>query len=200
MHSHSSRGDCLATAASRRRSSQLCSCSSASASAAVPGTAAPASAPPRAIFAYGTLRSDFSEGGDRWGVIAALAAGGYPLDDALPGTATVSGFAVYQDDGCSHPFAVRRPGAARLVGTLLSWRSDTAFAQALRRCDEIEGFDAASPSGGLYLRDVVQAVKADSAGTRVAAYIYHQRRAEPSLQRCKYFAEGDWLAMPYTDM
>jgi gamma-glutamylcyclotransferase (GGCT)/AIG2-like uncharacterized protein YtfP len=160
------------------------------AAAAPPSVPAPAAC---AIFAYGTLRSDFlPEGGDRWGVCAALAAAGHPLDVSRAGRAAVSGFDLYQEGGRTYPFAVRRPGAGRLVGTLLAWVDAGAFAQALRKCDEIEGFDAAHPTSGLYLRDVVHATPLGG-GRAVAAYVYHQQRTSDSLRGATRYANGDWL-------
>ena len=150
-----------------------------------------------AIFAYGTLRSDFSATGDKWGVCAALAELGYPVSPAAASRATVKGFTLHQRRELTYPFAVRAAAAgagATIVGTLLRWSDSGAFAEALRRCDSIEGFDPASPTGGLYRRDVVTATLSLDPSTSVRAYIYYQAVPREELERCRGFPAGDWLA------
>ncbi|GAB5371671.1 hypothetical protein AAMO2058_001599900 [Amorphochlora amoebiformis] len=145
--------------------------------------------PVRAIFAYGTLRADYSSKGDKWGVTH----GG----TCTWTHATVSGFELYQEPNLYYPFATRSDKKdIKLVGTLLQWPSDDKlFAEKLSKCNQIEGW---SPNlkHGLYKREVILATpiptplknlpkkKADETNNRpkfkppppkpVKAYIYYQ--------------------------
>ena len=127
---------------------------------------------------------------------AALAELGYPVSPAAASRATVKGFALHQRRELTYPFAVRAAAGAgaTIVGTLLRWSDSGAFAEALRRCDSIEGFDPASPTGGLYRRDVVTATLSLDPSTSVRAYIYYQAVPREELERCRGFPAGDWLA------
>ena len=140
----------------------------------------------RAIFTYGTLRSDFSKKGDRWGVLTALKAKGW---DCVSSYGTVENFALFQNKGLSYPFAIKSPGN-KIFGTLLTWPSggDEAFSEALSQCNIIEGYD---PDGnGLYLRTSVF-VQTEKLGN-VEAYIYYQNK-DFDTSEVYSFPEGDWL-------
>ena len=119
------------------------------------------------------------------------------MSPAAASRATVKGFTLHQRRELTYPFAVRAAAAgagATSVGTLLRWSDSAAFAEALRRCDSIEGFDPASPTGGLYRRDVVTATLSLDPPTSVRAYIYYQAVPREELERCRGFPAGDWLA------
>ena len=142
---------------------------------------------PRAIFTYGTLRADYSPTGDRWGVMEAISA------EHRVGCewrrASVQGWSLFQERGKDYPFACAATEGSVVWGTLLTWPSDDAFADALRRCDRIEGF---VPGGdGLYAREVVAAESPDGV---VKAYMYYQDCSSvEKMAHCLAFPEGDWL-------
>ncbi|CAJ1350770.1 unnamed protein product [Effrenium voratum] len=98
----------------------------------------------QAVFAYGTLRGDFSESGDRWGVISRTGAAWLP--------ASVSGFKLFQEETAFYPFALQTKLSEDC--TLLVWPCDNAR-DAIAACDRIEGFEPKSPEDGLYRRTVV---------------------------------------------
>ncbi|CAJ1350771.1 unnamed protein product [Effrenium voratum] len=101
----------------------------------------------QAVFAYGTLRGDFSESGDRWGVISRTGAAWLP--------ASVSGFKLFQEETAFYPFALQTKLSEDVMhGTLLVWPCDNAR-DAIAACDRIEGFEPKSPEDGLYRRTVV---------------------------------------------
>lgn len=107
------------------------------------------------VFAYGTLRADFSAHGDRWGV-----AKDYNITDAAGGNASeghsgywvkakLRGFRLYQKKEDSFPYAVRTGlDEDVLIGTLLI--SERESEGLLERTDAIEGY----PS--LYQRELVE--------------------------------------------
>ncbi|CAK8986984.1 unnamed protein product [Durusdinium trenchii] len=167
----------------------------------------------RAVFAYGTLRGDFSEKGDFWGVIAKTGAAWVP--------ASVPGFKLYQEDCATYPFALQTESSEDVLhGTLLMW-SQTLARRAIQRCDQIEGFDPESPHDGLYRRAMVDVpvsvdglmkmVKekdllkdilgkssdpskdGDSASVTVRAFVYHQPM-DGREKEVKHFPGGDWLS------
>lgn len=163
----------------------------------------------RAIFAYGTLRADFSKDGDRWGVCNI--GGGCKWAHG-----EVRGFSLYQDPDLFYPFAVfsrdQIKGASEVMhGTLLTWPEDEkAWQEALTQCDSIEGYQ---PDGdGLYKRSIVtvkvnsssyqshaqhgqeESGSGSSVASTVHAYIYHQDTHQKDLSLCTSFPTGDWLA------
>jgi len=137
-------------------------------------------APVRAIFAYGTLRGDFSPTGDKWGV----AQHGCHWQ-----VGSVPDFAIYQNPNLYYPFAVRSPGG-KIIGTLLEWNNEKTFAAKLRQCNSIEGYDPISQKG-LYNRLVVRVTT--SVG-EIPAYMFFQQADEQTLKSCLSFSTGDWLA------
>jgi gamma-glutamylcyclotransferase (GGCT)/AIG2-like uncharacterized protein YtfP len=142
---------------------------------------------PRAIFTYGTLRADYSPTGDRWGVMEAINAAHRVGCEWR--RASVQGWSLFQERGKDYPFACPATEGSVVWGTLLTWSSDDAFADALRRCDRIEGF---VPGGdGLYAREVVAAESPDGV---VKAYMYYQDYSSvEKMAHCLAFPEGDWL-------
>lgn len=137
----------------------------------------------QAVFAYGTLRGDFKEDGDNWGVINEF------HGRWRPGTAR--GFKLYQDLGLFYPFAVQTGGDNDvLVGSLLQFPDAEAARGAVVRCNSIEGFDPADPTSGLYSRALVEVAVADPPWL-VPALVYHQ--AMPEEGDHKHFATGDWF-------
>eukprot|EP00403_Amphidinium_massartii_P032370 CAMPEP_0178448314 /NCGR_PEP_ID=MMETSP0689_2-20121128/41915_1 /TAXON_ID=160604 /ORGANISM="Amphidinium massartii, Strain CS-259" /LENGTH=168 /DNA_ID=CAMNT_0020073485 /DNA_START=47 /DNA_END=553 /DNA_ORIENTATION=+ len=137
------------------------------------------------VFAYGTLRGDFSSTGDRWGVLADTG-----------GTwkkASVRGFKIYQRSDLFYPFAVHSSSNEDVVlGTLLEWPTDEESYAAIARCNRIEGFDPERPDDGMYQRSVVD-ICLEGGETR-KAYIYHQELpAETSGKKIDSFPHGDWL-------
>lgn len=134
-----------------------------------------------AVFAYGTLRGDFSATGDKWGVLRSTG-GSWQA-------ASVSGYSLYQDMRNLYPFAVKTGhDDALLFGTLLQWNSDTSQ-KAIEQCDRIEGFDPGSPEEGLYRRAVVN-VEVVSQGDkkRVPAFIYHLFLSDLAAKRWRPWA------------
>eukprot|EP00929_Paragymnodinium_shiwhaense_P003428 TRINITY_DN103937_c0_g1_i1.p1 TRINITY_DN103937_c0_g1~~TRINITY_DN103937_c0_g1_i1.p1 ORF type:complete len:341 (+),score=61.13 TRINITY_DN103937_c0_g1_i1:96-1118(+) len=137
----------------------------------------------RAVFAYGTLRGDCEEDGDRWGVIKET--------DASWQRATVRGYRLYQEKHLPYPFAVHTGREEDvLVGTLLQWPSTKRAEDGLRRCNRIEGFNPARPTAGWYLRAEVEAELPDDCGT-FPAFIYHKRlQANADVL---FFPSGNWF-------
>jgi len=137
-------------------------------------------APVRAIFAYGTLRGDFSPTGDKWGV----AQHGCHWQKG-----TVPDFAIYQNPNLYYPFAVKSPGGT-ITGTLLEWDDQKIFAAKLRQCNSIEGYDPVTQKG-LYKRIVVLVTTPKG---QSLAYMYFQEADTKTLKECISVASGDWLA------
>merc|ERR1719277_1547595 len=147
-----------------------------------------------AVFAYGTLRGDYAEDGDRWGV---LRKSGGSWRRGL-----VRGFKLYQQRDLHYPFAVATgdPNDV-LVGTLLEWPSEAAARRAIDTCNRIESFDEEQPEQGLYQRAVasvelfiVELAEGEDAPEPLAAFVYHQpypngQDADAILS----FPCGDWL-------
>jgi len=135
----------------------------------------------RTVFAYGTLRGDFSPDGDRWGVLKRYG-GSWELGKAR-------GFRLYQREGMFYPFAVHtgKPDDV-LVGTVLQFPSDDVAKQAIESCNQIESFDPKQPKSGLYQRIAAQ-VQTD-AGQLAQAFVYHQPMNDGTV---KAFASGDWF-------
>lgn len=145
--------------------------------------------PSVAVFSYGTLRGDYSDAGDRWGVLRRT--GGSWRH------ARVRGFQLYQESGCFYPFAFRTGNDADVItGTLLTWPSEEVSLGAVQECDCIESYDPEYPEAGLYLRfeGEVEPVSSDGvvSGARVPALIYHQRMG--SREGVRHFPDGDWWA------
>lgn len=148
----------------------------------------------RAIFAYGTLRADFSAKGDKWGVVGPR---------CKWTRATVSGFQLYQEPNLYYPFAIETRNASHtIVGTLLRWPGDDkSFVDALLTCNRIEGWEPGKdPRDCLYTRRVVHArpvpnagVDSKSAVSLVDAYMYLQRPDPEKLKSCVHYPNGDWL-------
>lgn len=136
----------------------------------------------RAVFAYGTLRADYSKDGDAWGVCEI--GGG-----CKSAYGRVMGYSLHQEEGCFYPFATVADAASVVKGTILSWpSSDSSFQEALERCNQIEGY---SPEGGgLYQRSVVN-VQVQGGQGIISAYMYHQ--GQKDISSCKSFPDGDWL-------
>eukprot|EP01063_Lacrimia_lanifica_P029369 TRINITY_DN446_c0_g1_i12.p3 TRINITY_DN446_c0_g1~~TRINITY_DN446_c0_g1_i12.p3 ORF type:complete len:172 (+),score=40.19 TRINITY_DN446_c0_g1_i12:75-590(+) len=157
----------------------------------------------RHAFTYGTLRADYCESGDRWGVIQ-----DHPTVKWTHGR--LGGYACFQQKGLFYPFACRAaevpaafeapPGGLRVVGTLLTWEDDGEWREALERMDPIEGYTPGK-TGGLYERAVEVVQPTDAAGAPVGepvpAYVYHQFWAKGSgsgaPDAVEYIQDGDWL-------
>lgn len=135
--------------------------------------------PVRAIFAYGTLRADFTPKGDKWGVAQ---------DGCRWQKGKVADFAIYQNPNLYYPFAVRAKDSS-IVGTLLEWDNESTFARKLRQCNSIEGYDPIAKTG-LYQR-VVVTVSTPKGST--PAFMYHQEAEPATLQACVKVPSGDWL-------
>jgi gamma-glutamylcyclotransferase (GGCT)/AIG2-like uncharacterized protein YtfP len=143
---------------------------------------------PTAVFSYGTLRGDFSEDGDRWGLLR--------ISNGTWKRGKVKGYRLYQERDNLYPFAAETgKDDDVLQGTLLQW-SDLEIANAaIAHCDMIEGFDPEEPLDGLYMRNVV-AVEIDGETVCTPAYIYHQPNPDEvkvASNAVKYFPDGDWL-------
>jgi len=137
------------------------------------------------VFAYGTLRGDYSEDGDRWGVIESTGASW--------SRGTVKGFRLYQEKGCWYPFAAKTGQESDvIVGTLLEWQDKETNKQAEDLCNNIEGFNPNRPDDGLYRRCTVQ-VHAEGRQDPVQAYIYHQTLDAEKAANSKHVPTGDWL-------
>jgi gamma-glutamylcyclotransferase (GGCT)/AIG2-like uncharacterized protein YtfP len=137
-----------------------------------------------AIFAYGTLRADLTEDGDRWGV------------SQRPGCkwdrGTTTGFALHQQNGLFYPFVIKATPQSTVCGTILRWPGRKAvFNEALEECNNIESFNPESPDDGLYKRTVVDVELVS--GEKIPAYMYFQD-APADLASCVSFPNGDWLA------
>lgn len=148
-------------------------------------------ASPRAIFTYGTLRADLTATGDRWGVLTKIQQQ-YGCECAWR-NATIDRYSLYQNPALDYPLAV--PSAAedaQVVGTILRWPSEPAFAEALQRCNQIENYSH-SQRGGLYRRTTVTAVCSDD-GEVVEAYVYYQEKTDEELVGFKTFPDGNWVA------
>jgi len=145
---------------------------------------------PLAVFAYGTLRGDFSEQGDKWGLLQATGGTWRP--------ARVRGFQLYQESDLFYPFAVYTGSDDDvLIGTLLTWPTDEAGHRAVEECDRIECYSPGRPDDGLYLRAVVEVELLGESVTeapldRAVALIYHQTNR--GRKRVRRFLGGDWLS------
>ena len=142
----------------------------------------PRECPCHAIFTYGTLRADYCERGDRWGVKERFACDHRP--------AWVDGFALYQDKDKAYPFVIEDAGM-HVAGTLLLFDPDV-FEEALAACDRIEGYSATQPPGDcLYQRKLVTATTGSLSGkgAEVSCYIYHQTAVTDAAQP---IASNDW--------
>lgn len=103
-----------------------------------------------AVFAYGTLRGDFEDTGDHWGVIERTG--------AVWLRTSVTGFKLFQEDRAFYPFAVQSDEEQdRLHGTILIWPAGDVSRKAIETCDRIEGFDPEHPNDGLYCRALADA-------------------------------------------
>lgn len=158
-----------------------------------------------AIFAYGTLRADYSPSGDKWGIVN---------DGCCWTKATVKSFRIYQKEGNKFPFAAHTDCESDTIsGTLLWWDDKSVFVEKLRQCNSIEGFDILFPHKSIYSRVVVDASVCSSQpepftsesvpGARFThiippvktqkAYMYYQEAHAHDLQGCLEFPAGDWL-------
>eukprot|EP00435_Cladocopium_sp_Y103_P014185 s2146_g3.t1 len=164
----------------------------------------------QAVFAYGTLRGDYSEKGDAWGVITSTGAAWI--------RASVPGFRLYQEDVATYPFALHSENQEDILhGTLLIWSHKDAR-QAIDRCDSIEGFDPRAPDDGLYRRAMVEVSvgmeeflkaskdkpwleelligsaekKAETTSVTLRAFVYHQLM-DGRAKEVVYFPSGDWI-------
>ncbi|CAE7645715.1 unnamed protein product [Symbiodinium necroappetens] len=117
-----------------------------------------------AVFAYGTLRGDFEDTGDHWGIIERTGAAWLRT--------SVTGFKLFQEDRAFYPFAVQSDeeqdrlhgvagkitqmlkstsvAAKNLQRTILIWPAGDVSRKAIETCDRIEGFDPENPNDGLY--------------------------------------------------
>ncbi|CAE7457312.1 unnamed protein product [Symbiodinium pilosum] len=170
-----------------------------------------------AVFAYGTLRGDFADSGDHWGVIQRTGAAWL--------LTSVVGFKLLQEDRAFYPFAVQSDGEQdQLHGTILIWPVGDVSRKAIETCNNIEGFDPDHPEDGLYRRALVEVpvplkalkdkmkeqpwLKQELEGLDkealeqehilVRAYVYHQPLGDKA-DYSKAFPGGDWLASRKTD-
>ena len=173
--------------------------------------AAVAAAGTRAIFAYGTLRTDFYPGGgDAWGVMPSKWQRG--AGEAAPAVVygTVRGFRMMQDLRAGYPYALKTDCMADAIrGTLLAWPAPALlekggnvtgtdlFYDRLQVCNLIEAHDPHGLTPSLYERcevDVeVEKAASDGAGRTVRAYLYYMRPDPGRLQWSLVVPGGDWL-------
>jgi gamma-glutamylcyclotransferase (GGCT)/AIG2-like uncharacterized protein YtfP len=124
---------------------------------------------PSQCFVYGTLK----RGQSNYALIAPSVRG------ALP--ATIRG-RLY-DVG---PFPALAHGAETVQGELLLIAPE-ALADLLVVLDDLEGYDAADPTGSFYLREIVSATTAE--GREHAAYAYFYNRDSAEL---RHLPDGEW--------
>jgi len=135
------------------------------------------------IFAYGTLRGDFSPKGDSWGIIEDF--------DAQWRPAKVAGFRIYQRQGLFYPFAIQTQDPSDIiVGTLLTFPV-TRATEAVVHCNRIENFKPDTPGVGLFRRTLVEMPDPDGLMPSLA-FIYHQDKP-PSDVPLTEFPSGNWL-------
>ncbi|CAJ1357787.1 unnamed protein product [Effrenium voratum] len=139
------------------------------------------------VFAYGTLRGDFSLQGDKWGILALSGASWEP--------AFVQGYRLRQDPRLTYPFAVHTGVAADIiVGTVISWPSEQVARKDIANCNQVEGYRPSQPQAGLYRRSLVEAMPIKP-GPVMKALIYHQTVWPEDLLKAAWeFPNGDWLA------
>ena len=88
----------------------------------------------KGIFVYGTLRPDFTDRGDKWGICS-------KGSNCISQWARLEGFKLYQDMDKYYPYIV--PSSSGIVyGYYLSWPKSHTIHIKLKRCDEIEGYDS----------------------------------------------------------
>eukprot|EP00933_Yihiella_yeosuensis_P050130 TRINITY_DN47896_c0_g1_i1.p1 TRINITY_DN47896_c0_g1~~TRINITY_DN47896_c0_g1_i1.p1 ORF type:complete len:250 (+),score=53.75 TRINITY_DN47896_c0_g1_i1:78-827(+) len=143
------------------------------------------------VFAYGTLRGDFSPSGDKWGILGRF--------EGSWNRATVRGYRLYQDPRLTFPFAVHTGRQEDEVhGTTISFKSEDAPA-AIAACNNIEGFNPSQPEAGLYRRTLENVSEHGpdpkilaAAGRPTKAFIYHQVWPKEHLPFVKAFPTGQW--------
>jgi len=150
-----------------------------------------------AIFAYGTLRGDYNESGDRWGVIG--------KSNGKWEKASIRGFRLYQDRKKPFPFAVQTGNDEDVLhGTLITWPGGDADARAGIAAAErmvLCGYEDCD-----YKRSVVPARRdpddraAELAGADLEddllvakAFMYYWSFQNDVLRKCHCFSSGDWL-------
>lgn len=84
------------------------------------------------------------------------------------------------------PFPALAHGDETVHGELLLIASE-ALVDLLVMLDELEGYDAADPTGSFYLREIVAATTAD--GQEYAAYVYFYNRDTAALH---HLPAGEW--------
>jgi hypothetical protein len=84
-----------------------------------------------AIFSNGTLRADYGERGDNWGLLERIKI--KHLCECSWQKGQVLGYKLYQDESLFYPFAIPSPHTDnKVVGTLLRWQNYDAFPDALK--------------------------------------------------------------------
>lgn len=134
---------------------------------------------PEGIFTYGTLRADYSDKGDKWGVCGTNCQWQY---------GEVDGFQLYQQPGLNYPYAIKSSRGS-LKGTFITWKKASTFHIKLHRCNEIEGYRSNDPHS-LYQRTIVD-VKLSN-GEYTTAYIYYQTKQPDKIDIA--FPTGDWFS------
>lgn len=132
------------------------------------------------IFVYGTLRKDYLDlrhkgqnfAGDYWNATKeAKAEYGY-----------ISGFKLYQVNGCYYPFIVPSENE-RVFGIILTW-PESKFSLALEECNDIEGYDE-NGEDNLYERKIVEVHEDVALKIFVnKAYVYFQPWDRSKLDDC----------------
>lgn len=145
------------------------------------------------MFAYGTLRGDYSEDGDRWGVIKSTQG---KWDKAY-----VCGFRLYQDRKKPFPFAVRTGRSEDVLwGTLITWPGGVADARQGIACAErfeMDGYDHGYSrhvaSARVTPADAPEGEVVSDEGPPVLCYLFHLTFPAEALAKCHVFSSGDWM-------
>ena len=132
------------------------------------------------VFVYGTLRPDYTEKGDHWGVID---------DECIWKYGNTKNFKIYQQKSEFYPFAVKSTNNEIIYGSIITWKDEKIFKKKLKIMDEIEGFDE-NKIVNWYEREIVDCFTKDE-NKLMKCYIYYQNNN--SLKDCLFFENGNWL-------
>lgn len=146
------------------------------------------------VFAYGTLRSDYSKDGKigtEWGSKT-------PSCNVLSIPAEVKGFALYQSPDVHYPYAIESGDSNIIKGTYLFCEGvgeDVFKKDLLKACNQKEGYTRLpgrpEPQGDhLYKRKIVNIDLAN--GNTVPAYVYYKTK-KPD-RNDKLIQSGDFLS------
>mmetsp|Transcript_111196 Transcript_111196/g.208446 ORF Transcript_111196/g.208446 Transcript_111196/m.208446 type:complete len:275 (+) Transcript_111196:65-889(+) len=136
-----------------------------------------------AIFTHGSLRADYSADGDKYGI--------FKRAKAEWTAATITGYALYLEEGLTEPYVVPTGDPTDIVvGTMVTFLFDNVLEAVLSEINEITGWEKDSDAP-IVERGIVDVAPLGTS-EEVPAYLYFQPKAGFRSPAQK-IESGDWL-------